>query len=167
MNENYLATSSIVAGIGLSFVSESNNMWIYSNISFAFYIEVFYWILYLAGWMWWGRRWWPWSQRWGWGWWGWSQRGRPQWWTECLPPEIREYILGFDDQIRIILSMTIIILSMTLKVFILSMTKSTLETSEEEPTPAALNEATCQKWCSRSRNSQFTWRVFAWQMNKT
>ena len=40
MNENYLATSSIVAGIGLSFVSESNTMWIYS--SFAFYI---YWYL--------------------------------------------------------------------------------------------------------------------------
>ena len=39
LNENYLATSSIVAGIGLSFVSESNNMWIYSNISFAFLLK--------------------------------------------------------------------------------------------------------------------------------
>ena len=40
---------------------------------------------------------------------------------------------------------------------------STLETSEEEPTPAALNETTCQKSCRfcGSTNSQFTWRVFA------
>ena len=107
MDETYLATSSMVAGIGLSFVSESNHMKSCSSVPIlclvgpaekyrttwilSFFVVSFcHQILHLEGWMWWGRRWWPWIQRWGWGWWGWSQPGPPLSLTRCLPPEMRD-----------------------------------------------------------------------------
>ena len=86
-DENYLATSSMVAGIGLSLVSERRQVRTSPQLDHVFQNG------HLAGWRWWGRMWWPWSRRWGWGWSGWSPPTPPPSSTTCLPPSGRDSIL--------------------------------------------------------------------------